>query len=94
MRSLRESKPGWTSRVFGAETGELVACDAELRGASWCRPDDSRFLYRGRVGGFYLLSDSRSWKALSAEEARVAFRLLPVQLADEDAAFARAPEEG
>jgi len=91
-KSIEQQKPGWTSRVFGIASGRLVACDATFEQEEWTRTEPFRFLYRGRSGGFYLLSKSARWDSLPVERARELFRHLPVRLVSEDAAFA-APSE-
>lgn len=79
---LFETKPGWLSRIFGLETAHLVACDAHWNGESWERGEAFRFLYRGTLGGDYLLTDEHTWQALEAGEARELLDALPVRLPD------------
>jgi hypothetical protein len=85
--SLRRSKPGWLSRVFGIETGSLVACDATWDGARWCRGDSFRFLFRGRLGHFFFLTTEIEWKEISSAEAMQHYDALPVTLLTRTEAF-------
>jgi hypothetical protein len=84
---LRRTKPGWLSRVFGIETGSLIACDATWDGSKWTRGDGFQFLFRGYLGHFFLLSDELSWKELSPGDAVQRFAALPVKLVSEEQAF-------
>ena len=91
---IEQHKPGWVHRVFGIESGQLIACDAVRNELGWSRSARFRFLYRGRLGHFYLQCDPRSWEELDLQQAREHFRSLPVQLVPEGEALAAPPEAG
>jgi hypothetical protein len=95
VTSLAAAKPGWTSRVFGIESGRLVACDARFDGGEWRRGEDGfEFLYRGTIGGFYVLRAPDRWDVVSRDVAAACFRRLPIRLVSEADALAEATRAG
>ena len=77
---LARNRPGWLSRVFGSESGALVALDARKGETGWVRPVPFRFLYQGRLGSFFLVTAADAWSAIEEAEARDVFAALPVKL--------------
>ena len=86
-KPIRELKPGWTARVFGIETGTLLACDARWAGTNWERGNQFTFLYRSKRGKFFVLQDPQTWSILTDPDARKLFRELPEKLVAEEKAF-------
>ena len=85
---LRKAKPGWTARVFGIETGVLMACDAWWSDDGWQRGETFRFLYRSKRSKYFLLTAVQDWEILSEEQARTLYPSLPEQIMETDEAFA------
>ena len=88
VQPIRELKPGWLSRVFGIETGRLMACDAHWAGDNWDRKERFTFLYRSKRSKFFVLHDTHNWTHVEEDEARRLYAKLPEKVMDEVAAFA------
>jgi uncharacterized protein YbdZ (MbtH family) len=86
-KALVEVKPGWTSRVFGIETGTLVAGDPSWDGATWTRGNTFRFLYRSKRGKFFLLTTPQTWTIIPDRDARDLFQQLPEKVVSVERAF-------
>jgi uncharacterized protein YbdZ (MbtH family) len=86
-KPLRELKPGWLSRVFGIETGSLVACDARWAGTNWERGEKFTFLYRSRRNKYFVLHDVQNWSIVTVEDAKKLYKELPEKLQDLKTAF-------
>ena len=86
-KPIKELKPGWTARVFGIETGTLVACDAHWNSTNWERGDKFTFLYRSKRGKFFVLHDVQSWSIATEADAKKLYAELPEKLVPADKAF-------
>jgi len=84
---LAKLKPGWLSRVFGIETGFLIACDARWTGTDWERGDAFSFLYRSRRNKYFVLRDPYGWTTVPADDAARWYASLPEKVVDRERAF-------
>ncbi len=77
---LLHTKAGWMSRVFGIESADLLACDAQRVSGAWQRSTPYQFLYAGRLGSYFLATGDHQFEPLPEARARRLFAELPVRL--------------